>query len=571
MIIIASVWIAFFSTLLIQTASYPIGVVLVASVLSCCLSLFFDSIIKKITALSNHIKKINETNNIEAHISLQGSDEIAQIGININKLLNTIKNNHATQQENKQNKINELKTLTQQLKHEISDLKPIAGKSLKKNELPFPIHHYEHETELPNHNFFNKILKKSIKHAHRYKTILGILLLDISEYKQIESVLGHDQSNDLLQVIGKKLESVLRTEDIIAKLDDGAFIILLTKIEQPKFASIVAEKLLSVFSQPIDCLSQAFSLNANIGVCTYPNDGSSLDELLKNIDTALYRAKNIGDGVYQFYNPEMDIAAHEFIQLETALHQSISNNELILYYQPKLNLKKGKIVGLEALLRWTNPNFGTIYPGTFIPLAEETGFHMQIADWVIREACKMTKSCQNEGYEHIAVSVNLSAKQFYHSDIVGIISRALDEFKLNPKYLEIEIDEKTVMDNVVVSNTTLSSIKTTGVQIAIDHFGTGYTSISYLKKFSINIVKIDSDFIKGVPNNPNDSAITSSFIALAHKLGLEVVAEGVETSEQVQYLASENCDMIQGYFLSHALPEKEIKLQIAKISEEALI
>jgi EAL domain-containing protein (putative c-di-GMP-specific phosphodiesterase class I) len=267
----------------------------------------------------------------------------------------------------------------------------------------------------------------------------------------------------------------------------------------------------------------------------------------------------------------MDVEAREFIKLENDLKKAIERNELILYYQPELHIKKGTIAGVEALLRWAHPELGILNPAQFISIAEDTGLMLKIGEWAMREACKTNKYWQDEGYEHLVVALNLSPRQFQHADIAKTISTVLKETGLNPKYLELEISESTVMDHVEVAKSRLDAIKATGVQLSIDHFGAGYTSISHLKQFPVNAIKIDQNYIKGIPNNPDDSAITNAFIGLAHNLGLEVVAEGVETGEQVQYLSMQNCDMVQGYFLSHPLPADKIVQQFKKLMDGALL
>ena len=266
----------------------------------------------------------------------------------------------------------------------------------------------------------------------------------------------------------------------------------------------------------------------------------------------------------------MDAEASEYIHMEKSLRNAITNNELTLYYQPKIHLKTGSITRLEALIRWVHPEIGVMNPEKFLPIAEETGLIHPIGEWALREACKMNKQWQDAGYAHMSVAVNLSPKQFYHPNIVQIIATALKETGLNPNYLELEITETAMMDDANKATTILADIKSTGVQISIDHFGAGYFSISQLKKFPLTLLKIDQSFIKGIPNNPNDSAITTAIIALAHNLGLEVVAEGVETAEQVQYLSLQNCDMVQGYFLSQPLPAEQIVLQFKKLIEGVL-
>lgn len=431
--------------------------------------------------------------------------------------------------------------------------------------------HYDNLTDLPNRVFFNDILNKAISHAKRHKKILAILSINLDSFKNINTSFGRVVGDSMLKATAKRFSNTLRAEDVLARLDGDEFIILLNDIGKPKFASVVAEKLLKACSQPLTIDSHEISVTASVGICIYPSDGESLEVLLNNVNRALDTVKRAGGNNYQFYTREMDMEAHEYVQLENALRKALSNNELVLYYQPKLLIKRGNIAGVEVLIRWSHPQLGLINPAKFIPIAEETGFIMQIGEWALHEACKMNKHWQDEGYEHVTVAVNLSPKQFYHPDIANTIAKVLNETGLNPNYLEIEITEATVMDNIEMTTNILDKIKATGVKISIDHFGTGYISISHLKKIPISAVKIDQSFIKGIPQIPNDIAITNAFIALAHNLGLEVVAEGVETVEQAQYLASQNCDMIQGYFLSHPVPEQKITLQFKKITDKVLI
>jgi EAL domain-containing protein (putative c-di-GMP-specific phosphodiesterase class I) len=267
----------------------------------------------------------------------------------------------------------------------------------------------------------------------------------------------------------------------------------------------------------------------------------------------------------------MNAEAHEFMQLRVGLRKALFNNELELFYQPRLHLKRGSIVGIEALMRWNHPKLGLINPSKFIPIAEETGLIFEIGDWALREACKINKKWQDKGQGHLTMSVNLSSKQFFHPLIDETIAKILRETELNPKYLELEITERDIMEDVAQATIILNKLKNIGVQIAIDHFGSGYTSISYLKQFPVNVIKIDPGFIKGVQINPNDSAITSAIIALVHNLGLEVIAEGVETAEQVLFLGNHNCDMVQGYYLSHPLPAHKIILQFKNLMDNVMI
>lgn len=392
--------------------------------------------------------------------------------------------------------------------------------------------------------FFNESLNKAMAHAKRRNQILAILSLNLDD---------HTSEDSLLKEIESKLSNILRADDILVRLDDD-FFILLNDIGKPKYASAVAQKLLNV-------------CKVNIGICVYPNDGDSLEVLLSNVNTALDAVKHNGGG-YQFYSKEMDVEGHEYIKLIEALRHASQNNELVLHYQPRHHIKLGHITGLETLLRWSHPQFGYVNPSVFIPLAEETNLIVSIGEWALYEACKMNKYWQNEGYGHITIGVNLSPKQFYHPDITNMISNVLKDTGLNPKYLEFEITESTVMNNIEIAADILNNIRSTGAQIVLDHFGVGATAISHLKQFPISAIKIDKSFIKGIPNNPNDIAITNAFIALTHNFGLEVVAEGVETAEQVQYLSAHDCDMVQGYFFSYPLPAQKIIQQFKKLMDE---
>ncbi len=486
----------------------------------------------------------------------------------LEKDLQTHRDNFSKKVHEQTRELEEQNTLLQQAihEHELAERKLIRDR-----ECLTRIARYDDLTTLPNRVFFNEVLNKSISHAKRHQKILSVLLIDLDKFVEIHEKIGEAQSNHILKEIGRRFTNVLRSEDILAKLDGEEFIVLLNDIKQSKFASAVAEKLLQVCAYPMKIDEQEFSITASIGIGIYPGDGESLEEILQNVDDALFKAKHQGGNMYQFFRYELDVEAREYIQIESALKNAMQNNELALFYQPKLHIRKGKIVGLETLMRWEHPTLGIISPSKFIPLAEECGLIMQLGEWALRKACRTNKYWQDEGYEHVTVSVNLSPKQFYHPDMAKTIANVLKSTGLSPNYLELEITENTVMGNVEMAEKILREIKAIGVNISIDHFGSGYTSISYLKLFPINAIKVDQNFIKGITTNPNDSAITNAIIALAHTLGLEVVAEGVETAEQVQQLSNFQCDMIQGYFLSHPVSAHKIILQLRKLSEVALL
>jgi len=417
---------------------------------------------------------------------------------------------------------------------------------------------------------FYDVATKIINHAKRHHQILAFLTISLEPHQEISALLDSQNEIFVSNEIGKRLSHILRTDDVIAKTNDYEFTILLNDIKQAKFASTVSEKLLEQCTKSIKINTREFPFKTSIGISVYPNDGSDLNDMLNNADHALIQAKKDQRQHYQFFSEELDTLAKEFMLLESLFKKAIKNNELELFYQPKLRLKTGKITGVEALMRWEHATLGKVTPNQFIQLAEETGLSMPICEWALTEACKKNKYWQEEGYEHLTVSVNLSHNQFLHPTLAQVVQSALSRSGLHPQYLELEIAENVIMDQPHASKTILDSLKNIGVQVSIDHFGTGYTSISCLKQYPINLLKIDQSFIKGLPQQPDDIAITNAFISLAHHLGMEVVAEGVETVEQVQYLSQQNCDIIQGFYLGHPVNAEGLAKQLKKIKEGVL-
>lgn len=437
-----------------------------------------------------------------------------------------------------------------------------------------PLAHYDQITALPDYNFFLQILNKTILQGKRHKKIFALLLVEIDEFEKINFNLGQTVSDQILKQIGNRIANTLRAEDTVTRYKEGSnqFIIILNEIGKSKFASTAAVKLLDAIGQPVNTESnRPLTLTASIGVAIFPYDGDELTTLIKNLETALQKVKQMGGNGYEFYSEKLAIEAREFINIANGLRQSLAKNELVLLYQPKLHIKQGSVIGVEALMRWRHPQQGLLSPDKFIPIAEETGLISELSEWAIREACLINKHWQDEGYAHITVGLNLSPKQFFQSDIDKRIAQILHETQLNPKYLELEINESAAMDNINLAIEQMNKIKSTGIQLSLDHFGVGFTAISYLKLLPINAIKIDRLFIQGIPNQPNDCAITNALIALSHQLGFETVAEGVETAEQLSYLTEHECDMIQGYYLGCPEPEDKIVAQLAKLPEKVLI
>lgn len=521
-------------------------------------------IIKRLERLDADVADISAKNAINQRVDAHGNDELSFVSSEINHMLDIIQASHDQLEQRVQERTQELQKTNIQLQQEITERKSVERELIIHKEHLVRLAHYDNLTSLPNRVFFNEILNKALNHAKRHNKVLAVLFVDLDRFKNINDALGHTTGDLVLKEMGNRFSGILRAGDILARLGGDEFIILLNNIGHEKFAGPVAEKILAACAQPVKIDTHEFFITASIGICIYPNDGQSLEDLQKNADMAMYKAKRSGGAMYQYYTQEMNVTAREHIKLEAELRRAIQNNEFVLHYQPQLSLKDGTIKHVEALIRWEHPELGMIPPAKFIPLAEETGLILPIGEWALHEACRTAKAWQDEGYDPITVAVNISPKQFRHQDIAQIVHDVLKETELDAKYLEVEITETAVMDNVDVAISRLNDINTMGVRISVDDFGTGYTSISYLKQFPVSVLKIDQHFIKGIPNNQNDLAITSAVIALGHNLGLEVVAEGVETAEQMQYLADHNCDLIQGYFLSRPLPAHKIILQFTK-------
>lgn len=523
-------------------------------------------IIKRILRLNNHVtdtasKLSSSTNNTEM------TDEIDSIQSNVDVIYQHIHGIDNRVESRVLEITRELQNKNSHLEQELSVRMRSEKMKLVKEYLT-NLGKRDNDSELPNGVYFNEILNRAINHAKRRNQVLAVLILDIDRFKKVIEQFGKHNGDLILNELGKRFSNVLRKEDVLAKIDGEEFIVLLSDIHKPKFASMVAEKLLNICSQLLKIDDHEFNLTTSIGISIYPNDGDTLESLIDNADRALFNAKKDGGNRYQFHIEELHLEAKEYIKLESALRDALHNNQLALYYQPKFRIKTGTITGVEALMRWEHPTLGIISPTTFIQLAEESGMMMQIGEWALRDACERIKYWQNDGYEHITVSLKLSPKQFYHPDINKVLNKVFETVPMNPNYIELQINEKTIMDNVEEAAVILQNLKAIGVQLSIDHFGTGYTSIRYLKQFPISTIKIDQSYIKGIPNNVDDTAITSAVIALAHQLGLEVIAEGVESAEQIQFLSLQNCDIVQGYFLSHPLSAQKIVLQFKKLQEE---
>ena len=417
--------------------------------------------------------------------------------------------------------------------------------------------HHDTLTSLPNRLLLQDRLQRMMVKASRSKTNVAIVFLDLDRFKKVNETLGHDVGDKLLIQVANILENCVRQSDTVARLSGDEFGVILDDLKDVKFAAVVARKILQALSQPIFVDEFELYATCSIGISVFPADSDNVDGLLQCADTALYRAKDAGKNNYQFYTSDMNTRAFEFLLMEAGLRKALDNDELEVFYQPQMNLKENCLIGMEALLRWNHPEKGMVSPGDFIPLAEETGLIEPIGEWVLRAACTQNKLWQEEGYPPVCVSVNMSARQFRSRNIVELVGSILEETGLEPQYLEIELTESIIMHDVESTIATFKNLKKMGIKLAIDDFGTGYSSLAYLKLFPIDHLKIDRSFVFNIANDANDAAIAASVVILAHSMNLQVVAEGVETIEQLDILRKQECDFVQGYFFSKPLSAKE--------------
>ncbi|MFB2934714.1 EAL domain-containing protein [Aerosakkonemataceae cyanobacterium BLCC-F154] len=411
-------------------------------------------------------------------------------------------------------------------------------------------------TGLPNRLLFNTRLSLELAHQHQGGKMLAVIFLDLDYFKNINDTLGHATGDELLQKVAQRLQACLREGDLVARWGGDEFTILLPVIQSTENAVNIVERILHVISAPFDFKGQEFYVKASIGIAFAPYDGEDAETLLKNADAAMYKAKQKGRNNYQVYTPAIGNKALERMVLENNLYKALQREEFLLHYQPQLDLNTGEIMGMEALIRWQSVEKGLIRPDQFIPVAEETGLIFQIGEWVLNTACEQNKIWQEAGLPPIRIAVNLSARQFQQPDLVKTIAKAINETGLNPECLEIEITETIAIQDIDFTIGVLHSLRNMGIHISMDDFGTGYSSLWSLKRFPLDKLKIDRSFINDLMCNSKDAAIISAIIDLGHALNLKLIAEGVETAEQLQFLRSIDCDGIQGYLFSPPLTAK---------------
>ncbi len=417
---------------------------------------------------------------------------------------------------------------------------------------------YDALTGLANRTLFKELLSQALARAERAGKHVALMFLDLDRFKIINDSLGHDAGDQVLKVVAERLRSRMRKSDTVARLGGDEFTVILEAVGTVQDATNVAQELLHIVGQSIMVQDQEVFVTPSVGIAIYPQYGKDPETLIKNADMAMYRAKRQGRNMYRFYTTETNGKASQHLAIESSLRRGLEREEFLLHYQPQIDMNNGRVVALEALLRWQTPERGMIQPDDFIPLAEENGMIVSLGEWVLRTACRQNQEWQNAGLPPISVNVNLSARQFRQRNFVETVRKVLQETELDPQYLDLELTESLLFESNGATKSRLKELKELGIQISIDDFGTGYSSLSYLKAFPIDTLKIDRTFVGDIPMSEEDSAIASSMIALAHGLHMKVTAEGVETLAQLDFLRERGCDAIQGFLMSPPVPAEEI-------------
>lgn len=424
--------------------------------------------------------------------------------------------------------------------------------------------HYDPLTDLPNRLLLQSRLEHAIHRAERHGKKAGVLFVDLDRFKNINDSLGHIVGDQVLVAVAERLKHRVRQEDTLGRFGGDEFLVLVEPIESPEEAALVGRDLLAALQKPFQLVggNEAFAV-ASIGISIFPDDGAVAAVLMRNAETAMYKAKEVGRNQFCFYTADMNAEAVAQLEVEAALRRAIEREEFVLFYQPKVNLRTGTIIGAEGLIRWQREGKQVVSPGSFVSLAEKTGLIVPIGTWVIEAACRQLKAWRESGWTELRLAINVSGRQFNSGDLPEIVAKTLERYGVPPESLEMEVTESMLMENPERTVATLEQLKAIGVKLSLDDFGTGYSSFAYLSRFPIDSLKIDQSFVRDVVTEPEAAMIADSIIELAHRMRLKVIAEGVETAAQLGYLRLRNCDEAQGYLMARPMPEEEFRALIS--------
>lgn len=524
---------------------------------------------RPILNLARAARSISKSKDYTLRVKAESKDELGILVSAFNDMLEQIQNRDEKLQKHQAHleelvikRTAELKTANHRLQHQAHQLEElVAIRTAELHRLNKQLSHQAYHdslTRLPNRTLFSDRLSQDLLNAQRRGQPLALLFLDLDRFKVINDTLGHATGDRLLCLAAERLRKVVRKGDTVARLGGDEFTVLLSTLDLPKDAEKVAQKIVRLIQQPFYCDGNELHLTTSIGIAVYPRDGTDPETLMRNADTAMYIAKQHGKNGYRFYSPAMNAASFERLELESRLRHALEQEEFVVHYQPQWSTRTGQMVGVEALVRWHQPEKGLLAPSNFVPLLEDTGLIVPVGAWVLRNACHQLKAWRKTGVGDITVAVNCSSQQFADERLVQDIQTALQETGLEPDCLTLEINENVFMANHQELLGAVRTISGLGAHLAIDDFGTGYSSLSYLKRFPVNTVKIDKSFTQDIPVDADDAAIVKAIIAMAHNLDIQVVAEGVETNNPLAFLRTHGCDYVQGYLLGAPLPGDEI-------------
>ncbi len=550
-----------------STIIYFIVSLLFGFIILGALTLLFleKSILSRLFRLNTDVGEIGSSTNLALRVSTGGNDELSSLAGSINSMLESLEYSQARRNlaEDKLRKVNDelesrVKDRTSQIEKSNEALQAEIIERKRAEERLVELATHDPQTDLPNRTFFIEQYTQALARADRSNRFVALMFLDLDRFKNVNDSLGHNIGDILLKQTADRLKSCLRSMDTVSRWGGDEFTFILEGISRTRDVALLAQKLIDVIKEPFNLNGHEVFITASIGVTMYPTDGKQIDSLIKNADVAMYRAKERGRNNYQFYTADMHAATLERIAVENNLRRALEREEFLLHYQPQADLDTGDMVGVEALVRWQSGELGLVSPAQFIPMAEETGLIVPIGEWILERACVQNRLWQQTGLPPHRVSVNLSAQQFLHGDIISAVNSALKASGLEPKFLELELTEGILIEDTKVTVEKLAELRAMGLSVSVDDFGTGYSSLNYLKRFPLNALKIDGSFVRDISVDSNSDAIVETIIAMARTLGLKVIAEGVETSEQLSFLLGKGCHEIQGYLFSPPMPAEDI-------------